>query len=131
LSQAGELVLEGDVTGREGRDPIGAGFVILEDDVVGALTAEINAAARLFDLLDPYERLGSLWLGAAIVNAGYRHLLKQLPGGRSVPVRMGDERAVTAAEKPRKLTRGSLREPDAEVVRLVALFSRRLGPSGR
>lgn len=132
LSQAGEMTLDADVTGRREEENLGQGmFVLLEEDLSAMLATEFRLAAKVLQLLDPYERLGSVWLGAAVVNPGHRYLVKSTPRGGSVPVRMDDGRLVIAEPSARKLARGQLREPKQEVTRLVALFARHLGPTDR
>lgn len=133
LSERGEIAVEADVTGRADLRNGGlSSMVIVEGDLSSALTSEFGVAARLLDHLDPYERLATVWVAAAVLGAQHRYLVPAVPKG-SASMRMDENRAVPAENAPRRLSRESLRSSDGEVRRFMALFKRHLGErrSGR
>ncbi len=128
MSEQGEVVFESElVSSLEPGSTVVSSVIILEADLAAALEKEFAFAARLFDYLDPHERLGVLWMGAAVLGAGSRYLFTSPPRG-GVPIRMGDDDPLIAEQAPRKTARAVLRSPQAEIQRLLARFRGLLGP---
>ena len=127
LSPNGLLVVEGNVTAREeGESPMGMqGLQILERDVAALLREQFRFAGRLYEQVDPYHRQHAVSYNCALVDAGYRMLVKESTrGGGGIRMSMRGDRAVAAHAAPRTIGRAVLESPDAEVERTLELLVR-------
>jgi Domain of unknown function (DUF4062) len=128
LSESGELRLDKDIRERDLGDAVRSSHSLVEADLQAALDSAFRFAGRVLDLLDRHERCATVWAGVAVVGSGNRYLYAAAPTGGSVYLRTGDSTPVVAERAPRRLGRSTLRSPEAEIDRLLALFRRSLGP---
>lgn len=100
-------------------------MVVQVDDIQATLERAFGFYLALIDMLDPHGRHQGFVYNGAIIELGYRNIVREVPRG-SVSMRMwaGDE-PILAFDKPRPLTRQLLSDPEPEVSRFIAVVEQK------
>lgn len=127
LGGDGVLVLDGNVTGRERSDGINPmrGFApMYEEDVTAVLGTGFAFAAKLWDVLDPYERYQRFAINFMLSHAGGRMLEPRAPRGNTMRMSLHRDESHVAFPEPRLLVRNTLASPSDEIARGLTLLKR-------
>ena len=131
ISETGELVMDANVTGRVQRGTRWSmldSMVVALEDIESILRTCFAFAAALYDDLDPYKRHQRFRFEAALSGLDHRVLERNPQPRASYSMGMRPVGVVRAFAEPRLLSREDLREPTAEIERVVELLKRRAAP---
>jgi hypothetical protein len=131
LTTHGVLTIDANVTGyvlRGDRSDLTRSMDVIEDDVVGRLTACFAFGCHLMQRTDPYKRYDRMFYNAALSGIGSRALVKEPRRGSCTIGFHGDE-IVIAYPQPRIVSRWDLANPAQEATRTLAMFRRQLRQS--
>lgn len=102
-------------------------FEIPVGDLDRALAVEMAAASALLDLIDPYERYGTLLYNVALAGIGQRNIVDAPTRSNSYSGRFHDMGSLVAYDAPRRIARPALRETQSEEARrIISLLRRRI-----
>lgn len=132
ISEAGEVLLDVNVTGRYAIDRHTRGFGIGslsvdEEDIEALLRVGLHFVGAVFERLDPFKRQQRFYYNAALIGLGYRTLVRAGAErrGSSMGV-MRPDTAMVAYDEPRVILRKDLSESDSEVQRALTVIGRRV-----
>ena len=127
LEERGLLLADVSISGRPGRlgaDAMRGAMILDQADIEQALRSALKFYGGVLAVLDPYERHGRLSYNAAILNLGYRQIVRDpRPAGPHI-VNMRGNDPVVAYQTPRVISRADLGAPEDEVERALARIIR-------
>lgn len=119
-----DIVLDGRV--QSNVNDLSAGLIIATEVVTEALRSAMSFYAAVIESLDPYKRHLTFFYNVALLDLGYRMLVRN-PQPRSsllMSMRSGAEPIVTFDE-PRPISRQELVAPASEIERVITLLTRK------
>lgn len=128
LSEAGAIVVDANVTGRVrrgNRTDLLDSMVVATEDVEAVLAGSFRFAEALYRALDPFERHERVHYNVGIRGLGHR-MLERNPQARSaMTMSMRGDSDLVAYDRSRIVSRATLREPRAEIERIVTVLQRK------
>lgn len=128
MCEDGAIVVDQTIAGRA-RDRYQSGFnmQIAEPDVAEAIRSSFAFVNAVYDERDAGHRFATFLFGAAIAGMSVHFVVKEPREQRSWPLRMDDERGWQILDKPRRLDRTDLSNPQELIQRTLALIVKRYG----
>jgi hypothetical protein len=131
IEERGLLLADVSITGRRtpgagwrGADAMHEAMIVDHADLEQALRSALKFYGGVLAVLDPYERYGRFSYNVAILNLGYRQIVRDpRPTGSQVVNMLGNE-PVVAYQTPRVISRADLGAPEDEVARALARIVR-------
>lgn len=130
VTEAGELVIDANVTGRVRRSPGFGGLesmVVAVEDVENVLGLAFGFAAAFYDEIDPYKRHQRFTYNAAVSGLEHRTIERNPQPRQSFRMSMRMQDLIMAFDLPREIGRNDLRSPATEIERVVTMLMRRAG----
>jgi hypothetical protein len=129
LEDSGLAVIDANVSGRApsgGADAMAGSLVVLTGDMTAVAAQAFAFYGRLFAQVDPYERHQSFVFNAGLLGLDYRTIADVASTGGSQALRMTyDKSPIIAFDRPRKVSRQLLVQPDSEIERTITMLRRR------
>jgi hypothetical protein len=127
LSESGLLVLDANVTGRAPRDDFGGlstAFVVAIPDIENVLRTFFAFVRGMWDNIDPHKRHHQLLYDVRLMNLEFRRVVRDANPRSSTAMNMRGNDPVMAFPEPRRISRDDLKNPDAEIARIVTVLER-------
>jgi len=130
LTEAGEIVIDANVTGRVQRGSRHSMFdtlIVALEDVESVLAISFSFAAAIYDEIDPFKRHQRFNYNVALTGLDSRTLERNPRERSSYTMSMRGQGTIVAFDAFRLIERSDLRSPQGEIGRAVTLLTRKAG----
>lgn len=129
LNESGIIVMDSNITGRVARGEYyemhNTNLVVL-DDIKNVIIEFFKFIGEFYNRIDPYKRHQQFFYNIAIVNLGYRKIVKEFEKQTSIEINnFRDDSPIIAYDKPRVININDIRTPEKEIERILTLFIRK------